>query len=83
MVPAGPCGRPNCVVLLLQLSNLHPSAVYPKGRSTNVTFTNYPLPQTASGSFNLQDNLLLRMFGVVVWGGTHMVICRVCRAQLG
>jgi hypothetical protein len=83
MVPGGPCGRPNCVVLLLQLSNLHPSAFHPKGRSTNVTFTNCYLTQTASGSLNLQDNLRLHMFGVVVWGSTHMVICGVCTTQLG
>jgi hypothetical protein len=83
MVPRGPCGRPNCIVLLLQLSNLHPSALHPKGRSTNVTFTNRYLTQTTSGSLNLQDNLLLRMFGVVVWRNTHMVICGVCTTQLG
>jgi hypothetical protein len=83
MVPAGPCRRSSCVVLLLQLSNLHPSALHPKGRSTNVTFTNSYLTQTASGSLDLQDDLLLHMFGMVVWGSTHMVICGVCGAQLG
>ena len=83
MVPGGPCGRPNCVVLLLQLSNLHPSALHSKGWSTNVTFTNCYLTHKASGSLNLQDNLLLRMFGVVVWRSTHMVIWGVCRTQLG
>lgn len=83
MVPAGPCRRPSCVVLLLQLSNLHPSALHPKGRSTNVTFTSCYLTQTASGSLDLQDDLLLHMLGVVVRGSTHMVICGVCAAQLG
>jgi len=83
MVPAGPSRRPSCVILLLQLSYLRPSALHPKSRSTNVTFTNYYLTQTASRSLDLQDNLLLHMFGVVVWGSTHMVVCGVCAAQLG